>query len=309
MIPATILVTGSSGRGRQMVETLARRGHTVFASLRASTGKNANAAIELRDMAQAERLALEVLDLDVTDAASIQAAVKTIVRRAGRIDVVINNAGFGLAGISEAMSIEQVQHMFDVNLFGALRVNQAALPYMRRQRAGLLVYIASTASRLVAPMLGVYSAAKAALDTLARGFAYELHEFGIDTTIIHAGGFATNFGHNLVKAADSAVWDAYGATAQQASIFVDSMSAAFAPGVASDPERLADLVADLVAMPTGSRPLCVPIGMGSEGLEPINQAIEAQEHQMLRMCGRGHLIACAPAESIELEPELSGYAV
>lgn len=301
MIPATILVTGSSsGLGYQMAATLARHGHTVFASMRASAGKNAEVASALRGIAQAEGLALEVLDLDVTDADSVQVAVQTIVAHSGRIDAVINNAGFGLGGISEAMTIEQVQHLFDVNVYGVLRINQAVLPYMRRQGAGLLVYIASTASRLIVPMLGMYSATKAALDALARGFDYELRGLGIDTTIIHAGGFATNFGNNVVKAADSAVWDAYGETAQHATALVESLSAALAPGVVSDPQLLADLVAGLVAAPAGGRPLQIPIGVGSEGIEQINQAIQDQEHEMLRTFGMGHFFEETPAEPLAL---------
>ena len=299
MAPATILVTGSSsGLGRRTAETLARHGHTVFASLRASSGKNAEVATELRTLADLERLALEVIDLDVTDDTSVQSAVQTIVARTGRIDVIVNNAGFGSAGISEAMSVEQLHHLFDVNLYGVLRVNQAVLPHMRRQRAGLLVYISSTASRLVYPMLGMYCATKAALDAMARSFAQDLLEFGIDTSIIQAGGFATAFGHNTVKAANDEVWSAYGETAQFATAFADNMSAALAPGVVSDPQLLADLVADLVAMPQGTRPLHIPIGLGSEGLDAINQVIDEVEQQALRMFGQGRFIRSTPAASL-----------
>jgi NAD(P)-dependent dehydrogenase (short-subunit alcohol dehydrogenase family) len=304
MAPATILVTGSSsGLGRQTAETLARHGHVVFASLRASSGKNAAAAAELRTLAQLEGLALEVIDLDVTDDTSVQNAVQTIVARTGRIDVVVNNAGFGLAGIAEAMPVEQVHQLFDVNLYGVLRVNQAVLPHMRRQRAGLLVYISSTASRLVYPMLGMYSATKAALDAMARSFAQEVQGFGIDTSIIQAGGFATAFGHNVVKGANDEVWSAYGETADFATAFVGYMKTALAPEAVSDPQLLADLVADLVAMPRGARPFFIPIGFGSEGIETINQAIDEVEERALRAFGSERFIRSTPAAPLTIVPD------
>lgn len=297
---ATVLVTGSSsGLGRHIAETLARHGHTVFASMRGLAGKNATVANELRALAQAEGLVLEVIDLDVTSDASVQQAIQTIIARTGRIDVVVNNAGFGIAGISEAMSMEQVHQLFDVNLYGVLRVNQAVLPHMRRQQSGLLVYITSTASRIVYPTLGMYSATKAALDAMARGFAYDVQGFGIDTTIIQAGGFATAFGNNTTKSANEAVWSAYGETGQFATAFVDGFAGAMAPGLVSDPQILADLVADVIAMPRGERPFQVPIGIGSEGLELINQTTDETERQALVAFGLGHLVRnTAAAEAL-----------
>lgn len=304
MNPATILVTGSSsGLGRRTAETLARRGHTVFASMRAISGKNAGVAGELRSLARAEGLALDVIELDVTDDVSVQNAVQTIVARTGSIDVVVNNAGFGVMGITEATSIEQTKQQFDVNFYGVLRVNQAVLPHMRRQRAGLIVYTASMASRISFPMLAMYSATKAALDAMARTFAYDLQEFGIDTTIIHAGGFSSEFGHNITRSANGKVWSAYGATGEFATAFVDSMETIFEPGALSHPQLFADLVADLVAMPQGARPLRVPIGMGTDGLELVNQALDAIERQALRAFGLEQFITSAPAASRATAPE------
>lgn len=304
MTLATVLVTGSSsGLGRRTAETLARRGFTVFASMRGVAGKNAGVANELRALASAEGLALEVIELDVTDESSVQSAVQTIIERAGRIDAVVNNAGYGVGGISEAMSVAQVQQLFDVNVFGALRVNQAVLPHMRRQRSGLLIYVASTASRVVFPALGMYSATKAALDAMARGFAYEIQGFGIDTTIIQAGGFATEFGHNLAKSSDGDIWSEYGAVAQFATAFVDNMSAALAPGLASDPQLLANLAADLVAMPAGARPLHTAIGLGSEGVPQIDQLIQETERQTMSAFGMGQFIQPEPAATEPVLPE------
>lgn len=295
MTPATVLVTGSSsGLGRHTAETLARRGHTVFASMRATSEKNAGVASELRALARDEALDLHVIDLDVTDDESVQSAVATIIEQTGRIDVVVNNAGFGFVGISEAMLVEQVHHQFDVNLYGVLRVNQAVLPHMRRQGSGLLVYVASTASQMIVPLMGMYSASKAALAAMARGFAYEIQGLGIDTTIIQAGGFATDFGSNIAKAANDEVWSEYGEIGQFATAFTDGMSMALAPGAVSEPQLFADLVADLIAAPRGSRPLYVPIGVGSEGFALINQSIDIVERQWLRMFSMDQFVRNTP---------------
>ncbi|GAB4204038.1 MAG: SDR family oxidoreductase [Roseiflexaceae bacterium] len=286
MTSPTVLVTGSSsGLGRATVEALARRGYTVFASMRAVFGRNAGVAAELMELARNERLAIEVIELDVTDAVSIERAVQTIITRTGQIDVVVNNAGYGLAGISEAASIEQLQRLFDVNVWGVQRVNQAVLPHMRRQNSGLLVYISSTASRSVLPALGAYSASKAALDALARGYAHDLCETGIDSTIIQAGGFATEFGQHVEKCSDTAVWNEYGGIGEFASAFVNGFSAGLAEGVANDPRELGDLIGDLIASPQGTRPLNISLGMGAQGIPAVNAALEQNEETTLCMFG------------------------
>ncbi len=286
MTSPTVLVTGSSsGLGRTTVETLARRGYTVFASMRGIFGRNASAAAELMELARSEGLALEVVEMDVTDTASVERAVETIIARTGRIDVVVNNAGYGLAGISEATSIAQMQRLFDVNVWGVHRVNQAVLPHMRRQNSGLLVYISSTSSRSVLPALGAYSASKAALDALARGFAHDLLETSIDSTIIQAGGFSTEFGQNTEKSADAVVWSEYGSVGEFANAFVDGFGAALAEGVVSDPRELANLIGELIDAPQGTRPLNVAIGMGAEHVPLVNAALEENEAYSLRLFG------------------------
>ncbi|HEU4324739.1 MAG TPA: SDR family oxidoreductase [Roseiflexaceae bacterium] len=286
MTSPTVLVTGSSsGLGRTTVETLARRGYTVFASMRGIFGRNASAAAELMELARSEGLALEVIEMDVTDTASVERAIETIIARTGRIDVVVNNAGYGVAGISEATSIAQMQRLFDVNVWGVHRVNQAVLPHMRRQNSGLLVYISSTSSRSVLPALGAYSASKAALDALARGFAHDLIDTGIDTTIIQAGGFSTEFGQNTEKSADTEVWSEYGSVGEFANAFVDGFTRKMAEGAVSHPRELADLIGDLIDTPQGNRPLNVAIGTGSEQVPAVNAALMANEEYSLRAFG------------------------
>ena len=141
-----VLITGSSsGFGRMIAETLARHGHTVFATMRDSEGRNAAKAAEIQALAERESLALYVLELDVTDDASVDRAVQVVVQRAGRLDVAINNAGYVLAGLVEAATTEQAQNIMDTNFLGSVRVNRAVLPHMRHQRSGLLLHVSSGA--------------------------------------------------------------------------------------------------------------------------------------------------------------------
>src|ERR1700740_2454441 len=124
-----VLITGSStGFGRLFTETLARKGHTVFATMRDPGGRNAKNASEIRTLAEKDSLPIYVLELDVTDDASVERAVDAAVANAGRIDVAINNAGYYLSGLEEAVTTEQTQRMMDTNFFGPVRVNRAVLP-------------------------------------------------------------------------------------------------------------------------------------------------------------------------------------
>jgi NAD(P)-dependent dehydrogenase (short-subunit alcohol dehydrogenase family) len=278
----TILVTGSSsGFGRRISETLAQQGHTVFASMRDIAGKNAAVAQELTTWAHQKQVLLHVLEVDVTDTVSVQAGVQQMLSQTGRIDVVVNNAGFMLIGLSEACTLEQLQQMYDVNLFGAFRVNQAVLPHMRQQKAGLLVYLSSAGASLVYPFMGAYGSSKAALASLAETFYYETYSLGIDTTIIQAGAYATELARNFQPAADVEKTASYGMAGYIAQEYIKGFPMALSAENAADPQGVADLIADLVQSPAGQRPLKVPIGPYTEGVTAMNQAIEPIQQQVL----------------------------
>jgi NAD(P)-dependent dehydrogenase (short-subunit alcohol dehydrogenase family) len=147
-----VLITGSStGFGRPFADTLARKGHTVFATMRDPGGRNAKNASEIRVLAEKNSLPIHVLELDVTDDASVERAVDAVLAKAGRIDVAINNAGYYVSGLAEATTTEQAQRLMDTNFLGPVRVNRALLPHMRRQRSGVLMHISSCAGRVVLP--------------------------------------------------------------------------------------------------------------------------------------------------------------
>jgi NADP-dependent 3-hydroxy acid dehydrogenase YdfG len=288
----SILVTGSSsGFGRCISQTLARQGHRVWATMRQTAGKNAAAAQALQRWAGAENLALEVLELDVCDAASIQAAVQTAIDGAGALDVVVNNAGVMAIGLAEGLTLAQIQHMYDVNVMGALRINQAVLPHWRARRAGYVIYISSVGGTVVYPFMGMYGATKAALNALAETLHYEVYSLGIDTTIVQAGMHATGLREHVQIASRPQMTQSYGMAGAIAQGFVDNFSAVLAPGVAGDPQQVADLIGDLIAQPAGQRPLYQTIGPYTEGLAQVNDTHIGIQSQTLSAMGMGALLA------------------
>jgi NAD(P)-dependent dehydrogenase (short-subunit alcohol dehydrogenase family) len=186
-----VLVTGSgSGFGKLIALTLARHGHTVFAIMRDPDGRNRRAATELGSCAEAESLPIRVLELDVTDDASVQRAVRGA-EGAGPIDVVVNNAGYTVAGLAETVTPQQLLDEVNTNLVGAHRVNRAVLPIMRARHRGFLIHLSSVFRRTVVPFVGVYSASKWALEALAETYRYELKLSGVDVSILQPGPFPT----------------------------------------------------------------------------------------------------------------------
>src|SRR6202051_4574209 len=207
-----ILITGSStGFGRLFTDTLARKGHTVFATMRDPGGRNAKNAFEVRALAEKDSLPIHVLEMDVTNDASVEKAVDAAIAKAGRIDVAINNAGYYLTGLEEAVTTEQAQRLMDTNFLGPVRVNRAVLPHMRRQRSGVLLHISSAAGRLVLPAVGFYCASKFALEALAEAYSYELAGQGIESVILEPGAYETPVFGNTVRGADEARPDTSGA--------------------------------------------------------------------------------------------------
>src|SRR6202021_882224 len=145
------------------------------------------------------------------DDASVGRAVDAAAAKAGRIDVAINNAGYYLGGLVEAVTTEQAQRLMDTNFIGPVRVNRAVLPHMRRQRSGLLMHISSVAGRIVAPSMAFYCASKFALEALAESYSYELAAQGIESVIVEPGAYETSVFGNVVTAADVARTNTYGA--------------------------------------------------------------------------------------------------
>lgn len=273
----TIIVTGSgSGFGLLTVQTLAKQGHTVYATMRNVETKNATAAKELQSWAKENNVDVRVVELDITSDTSVQSAVSAIAKEAGRIDVVVNNAGLLIWGLSETLSTSQVEQLFQVNVFGSDRLNKAVLPFMHQQNSGLLIHLSSGLSRLHLPYLGAYSAAKAAIDVLAETLHYELRETGIDAVVVQPGAYpSTDLFAKLIpadKPEAAAVYGNFGKKIEQGIGYI------FTPTPESpDPIEVAQLIAELVAQSKAERKTWTAIGLG--GGQPTIEGINTTTEQ------------------------------
>src|ERR1700730_4291866 len=280
-----VVVTGAStGFGRLIAETLARKNYQVFATMRNVNGKNAGHAQELRELGQRESLALHVAELSVTDDSSVERAIRTVIDEAGHIDVLVNNAGYGLMGVTEAVTLEQSQRIMDTNFFGAVRMNRAVLPYMRRQKSGLLIHISSGAGRVVVPSMGFYCASKWAMEALAEEYRYELASLGIDSVIIQPGAYPTAVFDNIERAADTTREDAYGAVNGIADRILGMLG-----GSKANPQEIADAVLRTIETPPGQRKLRQRVGSGVQGIADLNQLSEKVQEQILAAFGMSEL--------------------
>src|SRR5919198_2419995 len=190
------VVTGSSsGIGYATALELARSGYLVFATMR-NPEKRADLEMAARD----EKLPLQVEQLDVTDPDSINAFMNKISASIGRIDVLVNNAGYATIGSIEDLSIKEIQNQLDTNFLGAIRVTQAVLPVMRSQKSGTIVNVSSAAGRTGLPGMSAYVASKFALEGLSESLAYEVAPFGINVIMIEPGAVKTKAFDNIMVA-------------------------------------------------------------------------------------------------------------
>jgi NAD(P)-dependent dehydrogenase (short-subunit alcohol dehydrogenase family) len=183
------LVTGSSsGIGYETALLLARNGFDTFATMR-----NMNKSKEITEVAKKENLPLRVLQLDVTEDRSVADAINSILNEKKSIEVVVNNAGYGLMGSVEDSSLDEIKAQFETNFFGAIRVMRKVIPIMRKQRTGTIVNVSSVAGRIGFPMGSAYVSSKFALEGLSESMSYELKQFGIKIVLIEPGVINTNF--------------------------------------------------------------------------------------------------------------------
>jgi NAD(P)-dependent dehydrogenase (short-subunit alcohol dehydrogenase family) len=183
------IVTGSSGGiGFETSLALAREGYYTYATMRDIKKGN-----QIKEIAKKENLKLEVLELDVDKDETVQAAINKIVKEKNRIDVLVNNAGYGLFGCLEDLSMNDLKAQFETNFFGVVRTSQAVIPIMRKQKSGTIVNVSSVAGRIGFPVSPAYISSKFALEGLSESMRYELSPFGINTIIIEPGVIKTNF--------------------------------------------------------------------------------------------------------------------
>ena len=279
----TILITGAStGFGRDTAETLARAGHNVFASMRDPKAKNRLHAEALRG------LNIEVVELDVTDTQSVDRAVAAVIAKAGRIDVLINNAGVLAAGVSEAFTPDQATALFDVNVIGLLRVTRAVLPDLRRHNDGLIINVGSILGRVTFPFFGIYGARKFAVEALSDSFRYEVSQLGIDVVLVQPSAYPTQLFASATQPADTGRVAEYGPVGEiPDAMFQQFDSMLSAPG-APDPHDIAEAIAKLVVIPKGDRPARTVVG-ASYGADTLNDATAPVQASVLEALGLSHL--------------------
>jgi NAD(P)-dependent dehydrogenase (short-subunit alcohol dehydrogenase family) len=193
------VVTGSStGIGYETSLILSRNGFLTYATMR-----NLNKSENIKSVATKENMPIQIRQLDVTDEVSITNAIKAISSEAGRIDVLVNNAGYGLNGAFEDLAIDEIKAQYETNVFGLIRTTQAVLPIMRRQRSGTIVNISSGAGRFGFPSSSAYVSTKFAVEGLSESMSYELEPFGIRVVIVEPGVIRTNFLDGVVVAKKS----------------------------------------------------------------------------------------------------------
>ena len=202
---ANWLITGvSSGFGRALAEAVLAKGDTV-----AGTVRNEAAKSEFEKLAPGKAVGIR---LDVTDQASVRRGVEEAEKKTGGIDVLVNNAGYGLEGAVEEVTLEQIRSQFEVNVFGAVSVIQAALPYMRKRRAGHIVNITSMGGLTAFPGVGIYNGSKFALEGISEALAKEVKPLGIKVIIVAPGSFRTDWAGRSMVHVDGPIAD-YEATA------------------------------------------------------------------------------------------------
>jgi NAD(P)-dependent dehydrogenase (short-subunit alcohol dehydrogenase family) len=275
-----ILITGcSSGFGFDAAKELSRKGHHVFATMRAVDGRNKDSADALRTFAEADGTKITVLEMDVTSDESVSAATSQL----PTIDVLINNAGIGYGGPVETFTADQILDQLDLNIVGTVRVANAVIPGMREARSGLIIQVSSTAGRAAFPGFGVYHASKWGLEGISEAMRYELAPLGIDVAIVEPGPFSTSFFANLEGGSRQEVAEAYAHVGGFSEKFVTMVQEVFADEDApTDPSVVTEIFDRLIDTPAGQRPLRTIAGLDF-GLQAVNDAVEPIRRATLEM--------------------------
>lgn len=261
-----VFITGTStGFGKLTATTLAKAGHTVIAGMRNTEDKNKAVAMELAALPN-----IDVVDIDVTNDASVTTAFETVLAKYSRIDVLINNAAVAGFGLLEAYTLDQIRRMFEVNFYGVIRTYQAVLPGMRKVKNGLIINITTGASGHTLPFMVPYMASKFGVETITEGLQEELKEYGIENVSIQSGVYPTEMNTGVkagVQADKSDITAEYGeAAAQKFNAIGQSLFGKMAE-FKMDPQTIADGILELITMQKGTRPLRFPLDAIAQGTD------------------------------------------
>jgi NAD(P)-dependent dehydrogenase (short-subunit alcohol dehydrogenase family) len=273
-----IIITGSSnGFGLKAAKDFADKGNKVFATMRNPNGKNATAKADLEN----HSTNIKVLDLDVTNDASVKEAMSTILAEAGNIDILINNAGIMYLGITEAFSVEQAKFQMETNYFGAIRVMQAILPSMRKAGSGLIINTSSLVGRMSPPFFGTYTATKHALEGYSQALRYEVSPFGVDIVLVEPGPFGTGLLASGQAPAHNEVLETYGELAGVPTAMGENFAQMLQSENAPDPQWVVDAYMKLADLPFGSRPTRTVVGI-TWGTDEINNLTQSIQDRILK---------------------------
>ena len=273
----TVVITGcSSGFGEGAVTAFADNGYRVWGTLRDAQERNA----AKKDALEAYSSLVSVIDMDVTDDASVEAAFDQILAQ-GPVDVLINNAGVMYLGITEAFSIAQAKEQMETNYFGAIRAMQAVLPGMRAAGSGLIINTSSLVGQISPPFFSTYSATKHALEAYTQGLRYEIAGLGIDVALVEPGPFGTGLLAGGQAPTNGDVLEGYGdlagVPAAMGQHFADFLQSDEAPS----PELVVDAYLALAEMPAGKRPTRTVVGI-TWGVDEMNAATQPIQDRVLQ---------------------------
>ena len=292
-----IVITGaSSGFGALAARALAKAGHTVYASMRDTAGRNAPQVKAAKEFSSENNVDLRTIELDVMSEESVSAAIQKIIADNGRLDVVIHNAGHMVFGPAEGFTPEQLAELYDINVLSTQRVNRAALPQLRNQKQGLVIWISSSSSAGgTPPYLAPYFAAKAGMDAMAVIYARELTRWGIETSIVVPGAFTggTNHFAHSGRPADKARVAEYEAGPYKG--FAEDVMTGFASIVPADADAsaVAGAIVKIVDTPFGKRPFRVHIDPTQDGAEVVNMVSDRVRAELLRRIGLADVLTPA----------------
>jgi NAD(P)-dependent dehydrogenase (short-subunit alcohol dehydrogenase family) len=283
------LISGAStGFGALIARALAKQGHIVYAGMYSHDGNTKAYEDEIRKFVDDNKVDLRTVTLDLLSQDSVDAAASHVVKTAGKIDAVIHNAGHMSYGPSESFTPQQYLQLYDVNVVGCQRLNQAVLPHMRKARSGHLIWIASSSTYGgKGPMLGPYFAAKAAQDSLAQSYAHELTPWGIETTIVSPGVFTSGTNHfqDAAKPGAQAVADEYEAGPTKGLGELTMKGTMMLPPPDADPAVVADALVELAAIPRGKKPFRMFADPAMDGAEAGAAVIDNNKVNVFRRAG------------------------
>lgn len=281
-----ILITGTnSGFGWLTAKSVAALGHTVYATMRDTKGKNAEKAQQLSLIEN-----INVIDVELTDAASVAGAVEDIIAKEGRLNVVVNNAGYFAGGLAESYTEQDIDDMFNIHVKAPWRVIKSSLPQMRSQGEGLIINISSGLGRFSAPFMTVYNSAKFAIEGLSEGLHYEVRPMGIDVALIQPGAFPTEIFGKSKTGSDVAVAAGYGELANVPAQIGEGMGKMFET-FQPNPQSVADAIVGLIGAPKGKRPLRTVVdAVTGSFTETANQQVKVQYDNFLTAFGMQGLL-------------------